>query len=138
MNIARDIVTDSKTLGRCYVPSEYMENAKNELKILKIDRDPWSLGQDRLRKYALRLIDLADSYADKALKGVSMLPSEVQGPVLATTEIYRMIGVFISKNPGYPERAFVGKRKKILIALSCMYANFMHTKKASTGKFHAN
>lgn len=114
-----------------------MEDRNKELALLRVDRNPWALGQDRLRKYALRMIDLADSYADRALKGVPMLPVEVQAPVLATTEIYRMIGVFISKHPGYTERVFVSKSKKILIALSCMYASFTRTKQFST-KCHAN
>ncbi|XP_074594288.1 uncharacterized protein LOC141849730 [Brevipalpus obovatus] len=129
VNISRDIVTDSLTMGRCYVPSIYFEDREKELKVLREKRDPWTLGEKKLKSYAIRMLDLADKYASQALRGVPMLPSEVQAPVLATTEIYRMIGGLIAKYPGYNKRAFVSKPKKILVALTCMYTNFMHSER---------
>ncbi|XP_053214576.1 uncharacterized protein LOC128397835 [Panonychus citri] len=129
VNIARDIVTDSVTLGRCYVPTNYMDCPEKELKLLKVDRNPWSLGQDKLKDYALKMLNLADDYATTALNGIPLLPNEVQAPVLVTTQIYRMIGVQIATQSGYLERVYVSKVKKLIIALTCMYAKFMHTKK---------
>lgn len=106
-----------------------MDCPEKELKLLKVDRNPWSLGQDKLKDYALKMLNLADDYATTALNGIPLLPNEVQAPVLVTTQIYRMIGVQIATQSGYLERVYVSKVKKLIIALTCMYAKFMHTKK---------
>jgi len=121
INISRDIVTDSETLGRCYVPAEYMSDRAAELKTLCADRDPWTLGAAKLKGYASRMIGLADGYRLDALVGIRCLPYEVRGPVLVATDIYRGVASAIQASPTYPRRASLGKWDKIRVGISSLY-----------------
>lgn len=121
VNVSRDIVTDSKTLGRCYVPTEYMDDRAAELKALCEDRDPWRLGAGKLKKYATRMIVLANRYQSESLAGIELLPYEVRGPVLVATDIYRGVATAIEASLTYPERASLGKWGKILVGINSLY-----------------
>lgn len=121
VNISRDIVTDSETLGRCYVPAEYMDDREAELKTLRADRAPWTLGSGKLKKYASRMIRLADQYQQESLMGVGHLPYEVRGPVLVATDIYRGVATAVEASPTYPKRASLSEREKILVGLKSLY-----------------
>lgn len=121
VNVSRDIVTDSKTLGRCYVPTDYMDDKATEVKVLCEDRDPWRLGAGKLKKYATRMIVLANQYQLESLAGIGLLPYEVRGPVLVATDIYRGVATAIEANPTYPERASLGKWDKIRIGINSLY-----------------
>lgn len=129
VNIARDIATDSETLGRCYVPLDFLIDKEKELKSLKEKRDPWSLGQDRLRLYAINILSVADAYNDRASFGVLLLPKEAQGAVLTATEIYQGIGKLIRERRDYVKRVSLGKLRKIRIAFNCMYLKRSSKKK---------
>ncbi|KAE9527398.1 hypothetical protein AGLY_013096 [Aphis glycines] len=121
VNISRDIVTDSETLGRCYVPAEYMDDAAADLKVLCADRKPWTLGSDKLKTYATRMIDLANRHQLESLEGIRYLPYEVRGPVLVATDIYRGVACAIQASPTYPRRASLNKWDKILVGVNSLY-----------------
>ncbi|XP_044011143.1 bifunctional lycopene cyclase/phytoene synthase-like [Aphidius gifuensis] len=121
VNIARDIVTDSVTLGRCYVPSEYMDDEIQELKILCEQKNPRLLGDKKLKKYSMRIIKLANKHQSESVNAIRYLPQEVRGSVLAATEIYRGLTRVIVKNQNYPTRAALSKWNKIFIAFYSLY-----------------
>lgn len=121
MNIARDIVTDSETLGRCYVPTEYMDDEKEEVRILRDEKKPRSLGDKKLRKYSLRMIQLANKFQIESVKAIRCLPHETRGSVLAATEIYRGLTSAIQSSSTYPTRACLSKWDKILIGFYSLY-----------------
>lgn len=121
MNIARDIVTDSKTLGRCYVPTEYMDDEEEEVKILCNKKNPRSLGNNKLIKYSTRMIQLANKHQIKSVDAIRWLPHETRGSVLAATEIYRGLTSAIQSSPTYPTRASLSKWNKIFIGFYSLY-----------------
>lgn len=121
VNISRDIVTDSETLGRCYVPAEYMDDAAANLNTLCNDRDPWTLGSEKLKSYATRMIKVANQYQLESLEGIRYLPYEVRGPVLVATDIYRGVACAVEASPTYPRRASLGKWDKILVSINSLY-----------------
>lgn len=121
VNISRDIATDSETLGRCYVPAEYMDDRAAETSTLCVDRDPWTLGADRLKAYAARMIRLADRYRLESLEGIGHLPYEVRGPVLVATDVYRSVATAIQAGPSYPRRASLSDWDKVWVAGGSLY-----------------
>ncbi|XP_025196896.1 bifunctional lycopene cyclase/phytoene synthase-like [Melanaphis sacchari] len=121
VNISRDIVTDSETLGRCYVPAEYMDDAAADMNVLCADRNPWTLGSDKLKAYTTRMISLAKRYQLESLEGIRFLPYEVRGPVLVATDIYRGVACALEASPTYPRRASLNKWEKILIGVNSLY-----------------
>lgn len=121
VNISRDIVTDSETLGRCYVPAEYMDDAAADMNTLCNDRDPWTLGSEKLKSYATRMIRLANRYQMESLEGIRYLPYEVRGPVLVATDIYRGVACAVEASPTYPRRASLGKWDKIFVGINSLY-----------------
>lgn len=121
MNIARDIVTDSETLGRCYVPTEYMDDEEEEVKLLCHEKQPRSLGDKKLKKYSTRLIHLANKQQLESLDAIRCLPHVTRGSVLATTDIYRGLVSAIQSSPTYPTRASLSMWKKIVIGLYSLY-----------------
>lgn len=121
MNIARDIVTDSETLGRCYVPAEYMNDEKKEINILCNEKMPRALGNKKLKKYATRILHLANRLQSDSVAAISCLPRETRGSVLAATDIYQGLTSVIQSSPIYPDRASITKREKILIGLYSLY-----------------
>lgn len=121
MNIARDIVTDSEILGRCYVPTEYMENEEEEVRILCTDKMPRALGDKKLMRYSTRMIKLANRHQSESVGAIKCLPSETRGSVLAATDIYRGITTAIQSSSTYPARASLSKWRKIFIGLYALY-----------------
>lgn len=121
MNIARDIVTDSKTLGRCYVPTEYMDDEEEEVRILCNEKNPRSLGNKKLIKYSTRMIQLANKHQLESVDAIRWLPHETRGSVLAATEIYRGLTSAIQSSPTYPTRASLSKWNKIFIGFYSLY-----------------
>ncbi|XP_027845625.2 uncharacterized protein LOC114125977 [Aphis gossypii] len=121
VNIARDIVTDSETLGRCYVPTEYMDDEDEEIKILCQEKKPRSLGDKKLKKYSTRIIHLANKQQFESVDAIKCLPRETRGSVLATTDIYRGLVSAIQSSPTYPTRASLSKWNKIVIGIYSLY-----------------
>lgn len=121
MNIARDIVTDSETLGRCYIPTEYMDDKEEEVRILCYKKNPRSLGDKKLKKYSMRIIQLAEKYQRESVNAINYLPYETRGSVLAATEVYRGITSAIQSSPTYPTRASISKSHKMFIGIYSLY-----------------
>ncbi|XP_026805481.1 bifunctional lycopene cyclase/phytoene synthase-like [Rhopalosiphum maidis] len=121
VNIARDIVTDSETLGRCYIPTEYMDDEDEEVKILCQEKKPRSLGDKKLKKYSTRMIHLANKQQLESVDAIKCLPRETRGSVLATTDIYRGLVSAIQSSPTYPARASLSKWNKIVIGFYSLY-----------------
>ncbi|KAI8973627.1 Squalene/phytoene synthase-domain-containing protein [Mycotypha africana] len=121
INIARDIIADS-LVGRCYVPLQYMPYPPQTIyHLLKVARTPYQVGEQTLKSFSLRIIQLADQIADKAQKGIDGLPEEVQDSIRAAFEIYMAIGPTLKDEPGFPLRTKVPKRQQQWIALRCIY-----------------
>lgn len=118
-NIARDIIIDSETLGRCYVPNNYFSG--NELKHLIEDRNPKNIPNSQLKKYAEKMLDIADRLANEATHAINLLPSESRRAVLSALEIYQGIGKLIRSNEHYERRTFLTKLEKIRIVLKTIY-----------------
>lgn len=121
VNIARDIVIDSETLGRCYVPTDYMDEKEEEVRILCMDKTPRQLGDKKLTKYSTRIIKLANRHQLESVDAIGCLPREIRASVLATTEIYRGLTSAIQSSPTYPTRASLSVWRKILIGIYVLY-----------------
>ncbi|XP_031621320.1 bifunctional lycopene cyclase/phytoene synthase-like [Contarinia nasturtii] len=122
-NISRDIIVDSETLGRCYVPSTYFEN--DERNCLVNERNPKKIPNVQLKKYAEKMLDIADNLANEAMGSINLLPSECQRAVLSSLEIYQGIGKLIRRNAHYEHRTFLPKFDKICIVFKCLYFTSM-------------
>jgi phytoene/squalene synthetase len=118
VNIARDILADSLD-SRCYVPLNFMpsKTTYDLLKSKKVDR----VGNDLVKSFAVRILDLADRVSDKAQLGIDGLPEEVQEGIRAAFEIYMAIGPIIRQDLVFPLRAKVPTWKKQWIAFRCIY-----------------
>ncbi|KAL5245315.1 hypothetical protein ACI65C_012725 [Semiaphis heraclei] len=121
VNIARDLVSDSESLGRCYFPAEYMDNEKEDLRILRQEKNPRSLGNKKLKKYSSKLIQLANKQQFESVGAIKYLPQDLIGSVLASTEMYRGLIKAIQSCPTYPTRASLPKLSKLLIVLNTLY-----------------
>ena len=104
MNIARDLVRDSETWGRCYFPTECMDNEKEDIKILCQEKTPRSMGDKKLQKYAQMMIKLADKHQLESIDAINRLPREIRGPILASIEIYRGLINIIQSSPTFPNK----------------------------------
>ncbi|KAI8333874.1 Lycopene beta-cyclase [Chlamydoabsidia padenii] len=118
-NIARDIVTDSQQLNRCYLPMTWLKDDA-EFNLIKTGRAR-QLGDERLKALALRLVHAADDINMRAQRGIAKLPWECQGGVRAACAIYCAIGRVLKEANGYPMRAHVRGLKRAWIALQNVY-----------------
>lgn len=118
-NIARDIVTDSQELGRCYLPNVWL----TETEINKLQKgDARGLGENRLLELSHKLVAKADRIMVQANKGIDKLPSNCQGGVRAACNVYFAIGQTLKQNQyAYPVRAHVKSAGRAKIALLSVY-----------------
>lgn len=129
MNISRDIITDSQTLGRCYIPLEYFDG--NEFDVLAKQRNPFKIENSKLKKYAEKMLDLADKLANESVYSIALLPTQCQRPILSALEVYQGIGKVIRNRELYERRACLNTFRKLKIILKCMYftdVDSFHTK----------
>lgn len=110
-------------LGRCYVPNSYFKG--DELKHLVTDRNPHHIPNSQLKRFAEKMLDIADDLANEATGAINLLPPECQRAVLSALEIYQGIGKRIRHNTNYERRTFLTKIEKIRIVLKCMYFTSM-------------
>lgn len=106
--------------GRCYIPLQFMSNTDTYY-ILKKSRNPQRIGEDILKRYALKILDLAERLKAHAYRGIDSLPYEVQDVVRAAFEIYQAIGPALRAEKGFPLRVKVPKEHQQAIAFSCIY-----------------
>ncbi|KAI7855263.1 phytoene synthase [Circinella umbellata] len=116
-NIARDIVTDSQQLRRCYVPRDWLTEKESEA--VTTGRAE-QLGQTKLRSLALKLVYSADELATRAQRGIDRLPFDCQGGVRAACSVYMAIGNELIKADGYPHRAHVSTWNRAWIVLKSL------------------
>lgn len=121
-NISRDIIIDSETLGRCYIPNSYLKS--DELKHL-MEQRPNNIPNIQLKMYSEKMLDIADNLAGEAIHAINLLPSDCQRGVLSALEAYQGIGKLIRSNTQYKRRTALTKWNKILIVLKCMYVTNM-------------
>lgn len=121
MDISRNIVTDSESFGRCYVPSEYMDDEEEEVSILRNKKNPRSLSDKKLKKYSTKMIQLVNKHQQELVNSLNNWPHETRGPVRAVFEIYRGITSTIQSSQTYPTRASLSEFHKTLISLYSMY-----------------
>ncbi|KAI7869935.1 phytoene synthase/lycopene cyclase [Spinellus fusiger] len=88
-NIARDIVTDSESLGRCYLPTSWLTS--QELASIQAGKAR-SLGDKRLCELSQKLILTADTLNQKSLRAIDHLPYSTRCGVRAACAIYNAIG----------------------------------------------
>ncbi|KAI8371524.1 Lycopene beta-cyclase [Radiomyces spectabilis] len=117
-NIARDIVTDSEKLGRCYIPRDRLTNEEYNLISTGCAR---ALGDQRLRELALELVHSAEEMSKRAVHGIARLPADCQGGVRAACNVYSAIGQALEQSHGYPTRAHVRGWTRAWICFKSVY-----------------
>lgn len=118
-NIARDIVTDSQELGRCYLPMDWLTDKESKLIAVGKARE---LGDARLLNLSKKLIRDAEDIMKVANEGIQELPFHCQGGVRAACNVYAAIGhVIQNETTSYPTRAHIKSGGRSKIALLSVY-----------------
>ncbi|CEG75108.1 hypothetical protein RMATCC62417_10213 [Rhizopus microsporus] len=117
INIARDIVTDSQGLHRCYLPQNWL--TQQEIENLQLGQ-PRELSDRRLRQISLKLVSKAELMMKQAEVGIDDLPY-CQGGLRAACQVYAGIGQCLKQSSGYPNRAYLKKKERIKIVLKSIY-----------------
>ncbi|XP_026807314.1 bifunctional lycopene cyclase/phytoene synthase-like [Rhopalosiphum maidis] len=125
VNIARDLVRDSEAWGRCYFPTELLDDEKEDLRILCQEKKPRSMGDKKLQRYARMMIQLADKHQLESVDAINRLPRELRGPILASTEIYRGLNYAIQSSPTFPHKAKLTKYNQLMILFKILYIKSM-------------
>ena len=99
VNIARDVVTDAKTLRRVYLPATWLK--ERDLTARDILGDPTSEAVQALRQC---LLDVAFRLYEEARPSIEMLPPGARAPMRVAVESYMEIGRTL-RRPGYAVRA---------------------------------
>lgn len=97
----------------------------DEFKYLVDERNPHKIPNVQLKKFAEKMLDIADNLANEATGAINLLPYECQRAVLSALEVYQGIGKRIRNNAHYERRTFIRKFEKICIVLKCMYFTTM-------------
>ncbi|KAG1249488.1 hypothetical protein G6F68_013302 [Rhizopus microsporus] len=103
VNMARDIVTDSTQLGRCYLPQDWLTSDE-------IDQ----IAQGQARR-------LADQLMKQAQRGLDGLPASSQGGVRAACNVYASIGTVLRQSKIYPTRAHLSSRQRVITVFKSIY-----------------
>ncbi|KAG0192763.1 hypothetical protein DFQ28_008007 [Apophysomyces sp. BC1034] len=119
-NIARDIVTDSQQLSRCYIPQEWL--TQNEFDLLQ-SGGARKIGDARLRQLSLTLVHAANDIYQRASRGILHLPNDSQGGVQAACAVYSAIGNAIQEAEGYPTRAHIKTWERAWIVFKSVYGS---------------
>lgn len=104
--------------GRCYIPHDYLKG--DELKHLT-DKKPHRVPSEQLKRYAEKMLDIADNFANESIGAISLLPDQCRRAVLLTFKTYQGMCILIRKNSHYERRTSLSKVERVLIALKCMY-----------------
>jgi 15-cis-phytoene synthase/lycopene beta-cyclase len=130
VNNARDIVDDSRNVGRCYVPTAFFSPVnpqgppstfKNNLisppEDFEFDFDP----QPYIRYLALQFLDSGKGYYERALPWLHSLPSGVRGQVRAAYETYKEYDPVIREREGYPkQRAKISTWRRLRVGFKAL------------------
>lgn len=121
MNLGRDIVVDSQTLGRCYVPTDWLEDEKNEIQVLCVDKNPRSLGDEKIMKYSSIMLELANRHLTGSIDVVRLLPYDTRISVLVLVDVFWGVASAIQSSSNYPTRALPSTSDNILLGLYTLY-----------------
>ena len=88
------------------------------------------ISDGNLRRYALRILALADKLAVSGSRGIDLLPMEARRGVWAACQVYSSIGKKLREEHGYPSRAHLNKWERSWVALRCLYG--LHQKTTNT------
>ena len=122
LNIARDVVTDSEELGRCYVPKTMLKEPEIELNILRDQRSPWTLGEQRLRWYRDKLVAFGVEVLEKSTTERQIqYPKEVHLPLSALALLYIKNIICLFQGNLDPRTHKVSKNRMFLNLLYFLY-----------------
>ena len=121
-DISRDIVIDSEELGRCYVPRSMLVDPEMESAALRT-RDPWRLGNQRLKYYSDQLIRLALELLSANYPGKHQsFPAEIRSSIDAIGALFiQNIAGVLQSNPVYQRQAESRKVQKLLKLVHFIY-----------------
>lgn len=106
--------------GRCYIPKSYLKD--DEFKYLVDDRNPHRIPRAQLKRYAERMLEVADKMANEAMDLIiDLLPDQCLQAFVTKVKIYMGIGKLVRSNLFYERRVNVSKIEKIRIVLKYMY-----------------
>nr|WP_111301083.1 phytoene/squalene synthase family protein [Paracoccus saliphilus] len=107
-NIARDVM-DDHTLGRCYLPSEWLDQAGARVE--------GTVPSPQVYAVILRLLDAADPYYASARVGLGSLPPRCAWSIAAALRIYHAIGTRIRRGgpEAYQQRISTSKPVKVAL-----------------------
>jgi phytoene/squalene synthetase len=131
VNNARDIIDDSRELGRCYAPTSFFAPANprgppSKFKSLLIS-PPQGFERDDdaqiyLRELALLFLRSGDHYHKKAFPWLDSLPMGVRRQMRTLYEIRADCARVIRERKAYPnKRAEVGTWRKLWIGMKTLY-----------------
>lgn len=90
INICRDIVSDSVSIGRVYVPTDFMEDPENELRIMGKEKNARALDDEKLKGYISKFLKMADKEYSDSLKCIEYFPCEVRAQFLAVSDVFHI------------------------------------------------
>ena len=138
VNIARDIVSDSIELRRCYLPQEMLDKPDRWFKQSLLDghvqlpstgdqRDVKMIHPAELHKYSLRLVQTARQLYAQSFPALSQLPNRpARAGLRAACAVYAAIGESIERQPtGDMERglrARMNNAQRLRTALGAIYS----------------
>lgn len=102
-----------------------MDDEIEEVRILCKEKNPRSLGNKKLQRYASIMIKIADKHQFEAVDGIKCLPREIRGLILTSIEIYRGLIYLIQSSPSFPNKAKLSKFDKCMIILKVLYIKSM-------------
>ncbi|KAF7726622.1 hypothetical protein EC973_008586 [Apophysomyces ossiformis] len=120
INIARDIVTDSQQLGRCYIPRKWLTEDEYHLLLTGAAR---KISDARLRQLSLTLVHAANDVYRRAGRGILRLPTESQAGIRTACAVYSAIGDVLQRSKGYPTRAYINTWERMWIVLKSVYSS---------------
>lgn len=98
-----------------------MDDEVEEVRILCKERNPRSLGNKKLQRYARKMIKMANKHHFEAVDVIKCLPREIRGLTLTSIDIYRGLINSIQSSPSFPNKAKLSKLDKCLIILKGLY-----------------
>lgn len=122
-NISRDVVEDARA-GRCYLPAEWLHEAR-----LSIDDLADGRAHARLWPLVARLIETAEPYYASARIGIRALPPRAAWAIATARAVYRDIGRKILKqgSRALTQRTHTGRGQKLLRVCSTAGASLFRT-----------
>jgi 15-cis-phytoene synthase / lycopene beta-cyclase len=85
------------------------------------------ISDGNLRRYALRILALADKLAVSGSRGIDLLPMEARRGVWAACQVYSGIGKKLREEHGYPSRAHLNTWERSWVAIRCLYGPHQKT-----------